>query len=166
MITAEFESLFRTHFRSAVFIAEMIVCSRPAAEDIVQDVFIKMLGRDMSAVKSPARFLYTSVRNAAVDYCRMHMIHIKENIRTADIPDNTNYDLDSEEIEYANNVRKLFHAIEQLPPRSRDVVRLICLENYSYQETADRLDMSLSTVKTHMYRSFVALRKYMMFFLM
>lgn len=163
MITGEFELLFRHHFRSAVFIAEMIVCSRQAAEDIVQDVFIRMLGRDMSKVKAPASFLYTSVRNAAVDHCRAHMIHVKENLQAANIPDNTNYDLDSDEIEYANNLRKLFHAIEQLPPRSQEVIRLICLENHSYQQAADRLDMSLSTVKTHMYRSFLALRKYMMF---
>ncbi len=160
MITAEFESLFRSHFRSAVFIAEMIVCSAEAAEDIVQDVFIKMLDCDMAKIKSPARFLYMSVRNAAVDYCRSHVIRVRESVRTTDIPDDTNYDLDSEEIEYANNLRKLFNAIEELPARSRDVVRLICLENYSYSDAADKLGMSLSTVKTHMYRSFKTLRKY------
>ncbi len=42
---------------------------------------------------------------------------------------------------------------------------MICIEHKSYVETARLLSLSLHTVKTHMSRSFKALRKMSMFFL-
>ena len=42
---------------------------------------------------------------------------------------------------------------------------MICIEHKSYVETARLLSLSLHTVKTHMSRSFKALRKVSMFFL-
>ena len=55
-------------------------------------------------------------------------------------------------------------AIERLPEQSRRVVKLICLNNYSYADAASELGVSLATIKTHMYRSIKSLRKMMALF--
>ena len=56
MIPADFEILFRTHFRSAVLISQMIVSSKEVAEDIVQEVFIRMLDKPIGELKAPRNF--------------------------------------------------------------------------------------------------------------
>ncbi len=158
MISREYEHLFKDHYRSSVYIAEMIVNSRVVAEDIVQDVFLKLLDKDFQKIDHLANFLYTSVRNASIDHCRLRVIRTKEGVDLAQIPDNTDYDLTAHELEYADDLRKLLDAIESLPTQSRNVVKMICVERYSYKDAAQKLDMSVATVKTHMYRSFKRLR--------
>lgn len=158
----EIEELFKGHFRSAVFISQMIVNSKEVAEDIVQDVFVKLLDIDIKSGGSVVTLLYTSVKNASIDYTRTKAIRINEPIINAHIPDNTNYELSSEEIEYADKLRRVILSIEALPEQSRNVVKLICLNHYSYSDTADKLGISVSTVKTHMYRSFKIMRKHLL----
>ena len=166
MLSSDFEILFRTHFRSAVLVSQLIVSSKEVAEDIVQDVFIRMWdGCEAGALRSPVQFLYSSVRNASVDYVRAHSIHVSEHIQNLDIPDSAAGDITAEELEYANNLRKLINAIDELPERARDVVKMVCLDKYSYSDTASKLGMSVSTVKTHMYRTFRFLRKHLAIFL-
>ena len=46
VITSEYEALFRQHFRLATLYAERIVGSAHEAEDIVQEVFIALLGHE------------------------------------------------------------------------------------------------------------------------
>lgn len=161
------ETLFKEHFRCAVYTAQSIVSSREAAEDIVQNVFIKLLDTDISSVKYPASFLYTCVRHAALDYVRsnvragMALDELKSPEELADVySDGAEYFL-GEEAEHMERVRKLFSAIEQLPPKTRDVVKIVYLEGYSYQEAADVLSVSLATIKSHMYQSFKILREKM-----
>ncbi|MDR1414898.1 MAG: sigma-70 family RNA polymerase sigma factor [Odoribacteraceae bacterium] len=157
MVNRKIEELFKGHFHAAVYIAHKIVSSRHVAEDIVQDVFIKMLEIDIDALESPAKFLYTSVHNGAIDYMRRNSRLSKSSL-LPDVPDNDFPDNMVEEIEYAENLAKLLDAIEQLPGQSREVVKLVCLSDCSYNDAAARLGISLSTVKTHMYRSFKRLR--------
>ena len=60
--------------------------------------------------------------------------------------------------------RNLYRRIEALPEQGRRIFRMICIEHKSYVETARLLSLSLHTVKTHMSRSFKALRKMSLFF--
>jgi RNA polymerase sigma-70 factor (ECF subfamily) len=158
MIDRRVEKLFKEHFHAAVYIAQKIVSSRHVAEDVVQDVFIRMLEMDMEALESPVKFLYASVRNGAIDYIRRNARLINSAL-TPDVMRDDSLESLMEEVEHAENLTKLLHAIEQLPEQSREVVKLVCLSDCSYQEVASRLGISLSTVKTHMYRSFKRLRE-------
>lgn len=51
VITSEYETLFRQHFRLATLYAERIVGSAHEAEDIVQEVFITLLDTDFSQIR-------------------------------------------------------------------------------------------------------------------
>lgn len=163
MSPTKFDILFEDHFYSAVFIAEMIVSSRQAAEDIVQEVFIKMLDVDLDKIYLPQRYLYASVRHNAVRYVQSKLAKLSDAAFDENIPDNEKYDLTDEEMEYAENVRKLYEAIGRLPEKARETVNLICFNNYSYNQAAEKMGISVATVKTQMYRSFKALRKCLSF---
>ena len=145
--------------------AQKIVSSKEVAEDIVQNVFIKLLDIDTKDIKVPARFLYTCVRNAALDYSRSHAYSMQamnnfQVMKKAESGENGEFDyILPEEAEHFIRVRSLFSAVEQLPPRTREVVKYVYFNNRSYQETADLLGISLATVKSHKYQSFRMLRE-------
>lgn len=165
MSVPDLEKLFNDHFNCAVYMAQKIVLSKQVAEDIVQNVFIKLLDIDTKDIKFPARFLYTCVRNAALDYSRSHAhsMQVMNNFQTMMKTESTDDgELDCLLPEQAENlirVRRLFSAVEQLPPRTREVVKHVYFDNRSYQQTADLLGVSLATVKSHMYQSFRMLRE-------
>lgn len=145
--------------------AQTIVSSKEVAEDIVQNIFIKLLDMNTKDVKFPAQFLYTCVRNAALDYSRTHAYSLRAMnkfmlINKQERIDDEFFDyLPSGEAEKLTRIRHIFSAVEQLPPRTREVVKQVYFHDRSYQEAADTLGVSLATVKSHMYQSFRMLRE-------
>ena len=150
VITSEYEALFRQHFRLATLYAERIVGSAHEAEDIVQEVFIALLDADFSQIRQKESYLYRCVRNAALDRLHARM-------------KNRFYDINSKVL--VEQIAVIYRRIEALPEQGRRIFKMICIEHKSYVETARLLSLSLHTVKTHMSRSFKALRKMSMFFL-
>lgn len=165
VITSEYETLFRQHFRLATLYAERIVGSAHEAEDIVQEVFITLLNTDFSQIRQKENYLYRCVRNAALDH-----LHTRMKNRFYDINSNEMVRLAAEEGSHIDEqalieqVASLYRRIEALPEQGRRIFRMICIEHKSYVETARLLSLSLHTVKTHMSRSFKALRKMSLFF--
>lgn len=164
VITSEYETLFRRHFRLAALYAERIVGSAHEAEDIVQEVFITLLDVDFSQIRQKESYLYRCVRNAALDHLHTRMknrfydINAVEPVRLADQSEQVD---EQAQIEQLAN---LYNRIEALPEQGRRIFRMICIEHKSYVETARLLSLSLHTVKTHMSRSFKTLRKMSLFF--
>ena len=50
-------------------------------------------------------------------------------------------------------------AVEQLPPRSQEIIKCVYLKGMKYQETAQFLNISIATVKTLLVNSLKSLRK-------
>lgn len=164
VITSEYEALFRQHFRLAVLYAERIVGSAPEAEDIVQEVFITLLDVDFSQIRRKESYLYRCVRNAALDrlHTRMKNRFYDINAETVRLAAEDTDQIDEQEL--IEQLASLYNRIEALPEQGRRIFRMICIEHKSYVETARLLSLSLHTVKTHMSRSFKALRKMSLFF--
>lgn len=165
VITSEYETLFRQHFRLATLYTERIVGSVHEAEDIVQEVFIALLDIDFSQIRQKESCLYRCVRNAALDH-----LHTRMKNRFYDINSGEMVRLAAEETSLADEQAQIeqlagiYRRIEALPEQGRRIFKMICIEHKSYVETARLLSLSLHTVKTHMARSFKTLRKMSMFF--
>lgn len=62
-------------------------------------------------------------------------------------------------IEASNEARMVRAAVDQLPSEQRDVVALVMLEEFSYREAADALDLPIGTVMSRLSRAKAALAK-------
>ena len=73
------EKLFREHYVSMVFYALKTVKDKNIAEDIVQDVFIRLIQRrDTLQLESNAKYLlFISLRNAVNDHQRKASHHFQ-----------------------------------------------------------------------------------------
>jgi RNA polymerase sigma-70 factor (ECF subfamily) len=141
-------------FRRKVFgLAYSFLRNREAAEDVAQDVFIKVWralpGFDGRA--SLSTWIYTIARNASLSALRARrpqsslsdpeVMGAVEAIDPAPSPDVT---VDSS---------TLLRLVDQLPTKQRQVVMLFYMEDQSHEEVATMLAMPVGTVKTLLHRA-------------
>ncbi len=123
------------------------VADPATAEDILQDVFLKIQSR-LDQLKDPARlqsWLYLITRNAIVDHYRRH----RETVEVAEsLPAEPPQD-DAEMNELKAAFRRMIYS---LPEPYRDALVLTELEGLTQKELAARLGISLSGAKSRVQR--------------
>lgn len=146
-----FRLLFDTYSRRLFHLAYAYLHSKELAEEAVLDVFTTIWNKrdSLSFVKDMERYLYTSVKNQALHYIRRN--HVKENdpldlyeielLPENDTPEKTLIDL-----EYQSLIQD---AINSLPPKCKEVFRLVLADKLKNREIADLLDISEKTVNQH-----------------
>ena len=147
--------VFKEHFDHLVIYVNQYVASVPTAEDIVQDMFLKLWEKDRLAEQSPA-FLYTCARNAALNYLRT------QRTDSFSIEEAESFDVEDQiedQLAYMEKLERIYKAIESLSPQCREVLKKIYFEGKSYAETAEEMNVSLSTIKTHIYLAIKSLKK-------
>lgn len=117
------------------------------AHDLVHDVFIHVW-LDKGNVTAVKPYLYYLTRNKIVDYFRKHASRKEYAVLTTLIKEpSTNPLLDIEAKDMRENLEE---AIEQLPPRTRQIFKLSRIENYSTSQIAEKLGLSEQTVKNQL----------------
>jgi RNA polymerase sigma factor (sigma-70 family) len=68
-----FKNVFDEHYSALCYFAEKLVQDSPAAEDIVEDVFLKLWQKepDFDKHKNIKAVLYIAVKNACLDFIKM-----------------------------------------------------------------------------------------------
>jgi RNA polymerase sigma factor (sigma-70 family) len=139
-----------------VGLARLFVDHRDAAEDVVQEAFIR-LARSLGRIEDPAKaaaYLRSIVLNLARDHNRRGLLSLRHRQPANDLDpsgvDETVADRDEHRIVIA--------ALRRLPRRQRDCLALHYLLELSVAEIADTLSMSPNSVKTHLKRGLAALR--------
>ena len=127
-----------------------------AVEDLVQEVFISVWEgkRTFSDIKELTNYLY----RACLLYIRNNQIH--DTILSSLAEEES---VEDEDMIYALTVkeeiiRQLYYYIEELPSEQRRII-LMRIEGYTWEEIAERLDISINTVKTQKTRSYKFLRE-------
>lgn len=142
-----------------------IILSDEAAEDIVQDLFVYIWESDVTFPSFSAfrSYLYTYVRNTALDYLKHQHIEQDYANKMSEMPEMPDDDELNQEEEY----RKLFALIDELPEQCRKVF-LMALDGKKNKEIADALQISVVTVKTQKMRAMQKIKKHlpMLFFLL
>jgi RNA polymerase sigma factor (sigma-70 family) len=148
--------LFATEARSLVRLARIFCDDRDAAEDLVQESFIRLhrsAGTIRNLERAPA-FLRSIVINLARDHNRRGLMSLrhKSSMPRAE-PDRgfEDFAVDS------HDDRIVLDAVRGLPERQRACVALRYYLELSESETADTLGISKSSVKTHCRRALTAL---------
>ncbi len=144
-----FDELFTFYFPGLVAFANHIIKDRQLAEEVVEDVFVKLWQnrKTMVAVKSPSHYIYTAVK-----YTSLSALKKQNRIYSEDYADNMELSYSSPELTYISkeNIMRINEAINQLPPKCRQIFRLIKEEGLKYEETAQLLQLSVKTVESQM----------------
>ncbi|MCK9304989.1 MAG: RNA polymerase sigma-70 factor [Bacteroidales bacterium] len=155
-----FRSLFENYFSPLLFFAESYVKSEETARDIVQDLFLKLTDHKeiFSSVTNLKSYLYTTVKNSCIKQLEHQAVRNRysSNILTTYQDEERFWIKVLEEETY----RILYQSIEKLPPQTRAVYQL-SMNGLKNQEIADKLEISLETVKTHKQIGKKYLQKYM-----
>jgi RNA polymerase sigma-70 factor (ECF subfamily) len=159
----DFKKLFDSYFPSLCVFANRFVNDEDLSKDMVQEVFLKVWNSatEFESEKSLKVYLYLATKNTCFDYLKKEKRKQQGgNINTDQLHD-AGYINDDDvvlDIIREETYRQLEDAIELLPEKAREVLRLN-LKSLTNQEIADELNISINTVKTHKLSAFKKLRE-------
>ena len=150
-------SLFLSEGRSLVRLARLFVDDRDAAEDLVQEAFLRLArhaGRIDTVERAPA-YLRSIVLNLARDHNRRGLVSLRHHAaagRQVDV------DVDSsDQLVRTEEHQRVLDAVRRLPTRQRDCITLRYFEELSIDRIASMLEVSVNSVKTHLRRAMATL---------
>ena len=145
--------LFERHHVALFNFFLRLTGNRPASEDLVQDVFTRILkyratyqGEDRFAV-----WMYKIARNAHIDHLRKRKetFPLDEQFDEAHSPEPAPEDRVVREQESA----LLARALARLSPKKQEILVLSRFQNLKYREIAELLDCPVGTVKGLVHRA-------------
>lgn len=164
-----FAAFVQHHQQLVMNTALGIVQNKEDAEEIAQDVFVEVFEQHQhfKGESSVTTWLYRITTNKCIDHIRKKKTKKRFAFITNLFHQNSNEPLhDAGHFVHpgvlAENKEKaalLFKAIEQLPEKQKTAYVLYEIENLSYQEIAEILNSSISSVESLLFRSRQRLRK-------
>lgn len=150
-----FGQIFEKYHASMFRFAETFVFRAEVAEDIVQEVFIKIWEKpDIQIERSLKSYLFLMVRNSCIDYLRALQVEdkrMKKLLEAQILSDTTDLEFDHVTSEIIKRT------INKLPEQCRQVYQLSVYDSLKYNDIALELNISVSAVKVQMFRA----RKYL-----
>ena len=153
-----FESYYKKHYKSFFLIACKYLKNSAEAEEIVNDVFMKIWedGHNISIETSLKSYIYRAVINRSLNLIQHHKKDLLQKADLSLIPDET-YEL--KQIEENELKIRLYSAIDHLPLQCKKVFEMSRFEELKQQEIADKLGISIKTVKNHITHALKELSK-------
>ncbi|MCG8579289.1 MAG: RNA polymerase sigma-70 factor [Bacteroidales bacterium] len=148
-----FKLVYHHYYKSLCFFASEYIKEDNLSEDIVQDVFTQLWEKapgleDASKLQG---YLYAMVRNKCLNQIRS-IGHLQKYQACEAVIEDWESD-ESIRIVKAEVYSEIMASVEQLPARAREVFELSYLTQLREQEIADRLGISINSVKTHKKRA-------------
>lgn len=159
---SSYNKLVAKYDRPIFFHIRKMIKEQEMVEDLVQEVFIKAF-KNLETYSNEYAFstwLYRIATNHTIDYLRkkkLQTFSINDPLKTKDgemevqLPDNS-FATDAPIIKHERKVI-VQDAIENLPEKYRMVIQMRHMDELSYQEISDELDLPLGTVKAHIFRA-------------
>lgn len=143
-----FTLLYNEYSKQVYSLSFKYLYNRELAEDAVQNVFFKIWEkrRDIDESRPFNRYLFTILKNDLLNILRdneKEIFRISDNLNLFDTLANEPEDSILDE----DQLRLIRKAIEQLSPQKRKIVELKISGRYSNQEIADKLNLSVNTIK-------------------
>jgi RNA polymerase sigma-70 factor (ECF subfamily) len=156
-----FEQLYSATSAKLFGIVLRILVRRDLAEEILQDVYVKIWQRagDFDRTRaSPITWMATIARNRALDLVRRATpVSIDDAPEALDVPSDERGALDT--VMLGEDVKRLMACLEQLEPDRREIVMLAYRDGLSRDAIASRFDKPVATIKTWLHRSLGALKR-------
>jgi len=144
-----FDELYRHYFPGLLSFACSFVKKDMPAEEIIEDVFVKLWANRsiLPAIHNLSHYLYVATKHACINYLKSSQNVVFDEIGDALL---FSYRTPEAEIISNENVEKILRIVNALPPKCRLVFRLIKEEGMKYSEVAQLLNISEKTVNAQM----------------
>ncbi|HTF05934.1 MAG TPA: RNA polymerase sigma-70 factor [Bacteroidia bacterium] len=154
-----FEQIFRQFHPMLCRYAHTILKDVEAAEEIVQDVFLKIWEKRESLVitVSVKSYLYRAVHNSCLNLVDKK----KKEVRMDEVPLKIVHQSAApvEDIQTRELEKAIAGALDQLPEQCRKVFELSRFGNMKYREIAEMLGISIKTVENQMGKALRIMRE-------
>lgn len=156
-----FDYIFHYYYSGMVVFAMKYTNSKGLAEDLVQDIFIKLWTRrtQITITTSLKAYLFSALRNRCIDYLRRENRRgLKENESMADkeVP------LNPQSLLVEAELRELINtAIGKLPPACREIFIMNRFEGLIAAEIAEKKGLSVRTVEKQIGNALKRMRKHL-----
>ena len=153
----EVEKLFREHYQLIYRTAYAITGRAEDAEDVLQTVFLRLVGRRTSPdlQQNAKGYLYRAAVNASLDIVEARQRHVlTENTNRIEVsPDAIHIDSDN------IDKQRLSRALSKLRPRAVEILILRYGHDYSDAEIAKMMGTSRGVIAVSLYRSRARLKR-------
>ena len=165
---SNFETFMRAYQNMVFSTAVRLLANEAEAEDISQEVFLKAFDRFDELSKSPTvgGWLKTVTTNLCLNHLSRYRARWRffSELKRDDADDDYAVDLPApdtihDRLHEADQRELLEHALRHLPAAQRVPLVLFHFEGKAYEEIAAQLGISLSKVKTDIFRGRDALRR-------
>jgi RNA polymerase sigma-70 factor (ECF subfamily) len=155
---AEFEKIFKQHFKGLHAYASTIVRDAVMAEEIVQNIFCRLWEKEaqIQIRESVAGYLYRSVYHEGLNYLKH--LKVREAYQSYAMEQEKSVNNVSNHVELRELEDRLEKALSELPEKCRTIFQMSRFEELRYQEIADRLGLSVKTVENQMGKALKLLR--------
>lgn len=151
-----YKKFFEDTYKELVHYANSYLFDQSWSEDIVQEVFIHIWEKaDTLQVKTSLKgYLYAMVRNRCLNFLKT--LKITDDAKALDMQSmiSSDYNLEffsDEDLKIIHH--QLLKAVEGLPSKMQQIVKMRFIENYKYVDIAEELGVSVNTVKTQLQRA-------------
>ena len=141
--------LLYANYHSLVYgVAFSILKNKDNSEDIVQNVFAKILKLDKEKLptQGEASWLYTVSKNETIQFLRKQK-------QIVDIDDLYSLESESDEINDIVDMASYYKLLENLTPQDREIISLRILSDFTFDKIAQMLDMPIGTVEWRYYKA-------------
>jgi len=135
--------------------ARKIYHNQQGLDEAVSDCFIKLWTKreDIVIEHSVKSYLFLILHNVLIDLTRKkNKIILFEISNLPELPD-------TETLNEIDHYTRLYNALEKLPEQRRRILELAVFDSFSYAQIAEKLKISINTVKTQIGRSYRFLRE-------
>jgi len=157
-----FREIFDRYHIQIFFIAKKYIKDSNLAEDVVQDIFVKLWEKrhGLPQIKSVKGYLFTMVRNHVLNMLRDRKSELVSlsGVTEKKLPVQN---LTENELQYKEYERVLKEGMNGLSDRKREVFELRTIKGLSNSEVAEILQIHIRTVKTHYYNGSKYIRAYL-----
>lgn len=165
VLTQKFEEFFTLYFPKVKNFAAKLLKSDYEAEDIAQDVFVKLWKVPdlwINDYKSAENYLYTMTKNQILDlikHKKVEQAYQEKMMEESALFSDLGQDNPLDSLYYKEIKLLILLAMEQMPEKRRQVFTMSRFEKISNQDIAEKLNLSIRTVEHHIYLALSDLKK-------
>jgi RNA polymerase sigma-70 factor (family 1) len=153
------EAMHKAYYDRLLYYAWTIIHDKETSRDLVQEAFISYWNQRVHVALHPVQirnFLYVNVKNSCLKHLRHDKV-VDKYMHLQDV-DPVEEALALNKMIQAEVLGEIYAAIESLPENCRRISKMGYIEGLKNQEIADKLDISVNTVKTQKKRALQLLR--------